>query len=126
MRLPQMPTSLPSTHDLVAVVREFLERDLLPATGLDDDKRFNVRIAINLLATVERELRLGPQADAAEAERLAALVKAENSISDKNRLLSQAIRAGAISIDDPLLLEHLRHTLTDTLRINNPKWLDEK
>ncbi len=121
-----MPTSLPSAPDLVAVVREFLENDLLPVAGLDDDKRFNVRVAINLLATVERELRLGPQADAAEAERLAALVKAENSISDKNRLLSQAIRAGAISIDDPLLLEHLRHTLTDTLRINNPKWLDEK
>jgi len=121
-----MPTSLPSAVDLVAVVREFLESDLLTATGLDDDKRFNVRIAINLLATVERELRLGPQADAAEAERLAALVKAGNSISDKNRRLSQAIRAGAIRIDDPLLLEHLRHTLTDTLRNNKPKWLDQK
>lgn len=121
-----MPTSLPSAPDLVAVVREFLENDLLPATGLDDDKRFNVRVAINLLATVEREVKLGPQADGAEAERLCALVKDGDSILEKNRLLSQAIRAGAISINDPLLIDHLRHTLTDTLRINNPKWLEEK
>lgn len=121
-----MPTSLPPAPDLVAVVREFLENDLLPAAGLDDDKRFNLRVAINLLATVEREIKLGPQADAAEFERLATLIDDGNSVSEKNRLLSQAIRAGAIRIDDPLLLDHLRHTLTDTLRINNPKWLDEK
>ena len=56
-----MPLSLPSAPDLLAVVREFLENDILPAAGLDDDKRFNVRVAVNLLATVERELRLGPE-----------------------------------------------------------------
>ncbi len=121
-----MPTSLPSAPDLVAVVREFLENDLLPATSLDDDKRFNVRVAINLLATVERELRLGRQADAAEGQRLAVLTGEGNSISEKNRLLSQAIRAGAIGASDPLLVDHLRHTLADALRINNPKWLDDK
>ncbi|HEV2987435.1 MAG TPA: DUF6285 domain-containing protein [Candidatus Angelobacter sp.] len=121
-----MPSSLPSAPDLLAVVREFLENDILPASGLDDDKRFNVRVAVNLLATVERELRLGPEAAAAEASRLAKLVSSGNSVEEKNRFLAQAIRAGATAPNDPQLLDHIRRTLVDALRINNPKWLNEK
>jgi hypothetical protein len=118
-----MPSSLPSAPDLLAVVREFLETDVLSLPDLNDDKRFNIRVAVNLLATVERELRLGPEADAAEAARLAALVNGDGSIEEKNRLLAQAIREGKMEIDDPQLLDHLRRTIADTLRINNPKWL---
>jgi hypothetical protein len=121
-----MPQSLPSAPDLLAVVREFLENDVLPAAGLEDDKRFNIRVVVNLLATVERELRLGPEAEAAEAARLAMLVNGGDSIPEKNRLLAQAIREGAMACNNPQLLDHLRRTLTDTLRINNPKWLGEK
>src|SRR2546423_7559223 len=110
-----MPQSLPSAPDLLAVVREFLENDILPAAGLDDDKRFNIRVAVNLLATVERELRLGPESDAAEAERLAMLVNGGDSIAEKNQLLARAIREGAISGSNPKLLYHLRSTLTNTL-----------
>lgn len=121
-----MPSSLPPAPDLLAVVREFFEAEILPATGLDDEKRFNVRVAVNLLAMVERELRLGPEADAAEAARLAALASAGSSMNEKNRLLAHAIRKGAIASDDPQLLDHLRRTMVDALRINNPKWLGEK
>ena len=121
-----MPQSLPSAPDLLAVVREFLETDILPAAGLDDDKRFNVRVAVNLLATVERELRLGPEADAAEAASLAMLVNGGDSIKEKNRLLARAIREGTLASNHPQLLDHIRRTLAETLRINNPKWLSEK
>jgi hypothetical protein len=121
-----MPSSLPSAPDLLAVVREFLENDILPAAGLDDDKRFNVRVAVNLLATVEREVRQGPQADAAEAARLALLVGEGSTITEKNQLLARAIRESATAANDPQLLDHLRRTLADTLRINNPKWLNDK
>jgi len=121
-----MPSSLPSAPDLLAVVREFLETDILPAGGLDDDKRFNVRVAVNLLATVERELRLGPEADASEAARLAELMRAGKTIVEKNGLLAHAIREGTIASNDPQLLDHLRRTLADILRINNPKWLGDK
>jgi hypothetical protein len=121
-----MPSSLPSAPDLLAVVREFFETEILTAAGLDDDKRFNVRVAVNLLAMVERELRLGPEADAAEAARLSALVSDGGSISEKNRLLARAIREGTTASDDPQLLDHLRRTMVDALRINNPKWLGDK
>jgi hypothetical protein len=116
-----MPSSLPPAPDILAVIREFLESDILPAVV--DDRRFNVRVAVNLLATVERELRLGPAADAAEAARLLKLIGMDGTLTENNRLLAEAIRDGRISSDDPRLIEHLRSTVADALRINNPKWL---
>jgi Domain of unknown function (DUF6285) len=117
-----MPTNLSPAPDLLAIVREFLESDILRDPGLTDEKRFNVRVAVNLLATAEREVRFGPAANAAEEDRLSALVGAEGSLEEKNRRLARAIREGAIAGDR--LLDHLRRTTVDALRINNPKWLD--
>ena len=119
-----MPTNLSPAPDILTIVREFLESDILRDPGLSDDKRFNLRVAVNLLATAERELRLGPAANAAEDKRLSEFVGAEGSLEDKNRRLALAIREGAIAGDDPRLLDHLRSTTVDALRINNPKWLD--
>ena len=119
-----MPTSLPLAPDLLAVVRELLERDILQDPGLGDEKRFNIRVAVNMLAAMERELRLGPLANTAEADRLTALVGEEGSLEQQNRRLARAIRNGAVSANDPQLLDHLHHTIVDALRINNPKWLD--
>jgi hypothetical protein len=119
-----MSSSINPAPDLLAVVREFLEAEILSDPGLADAKRFNVRVAINLLATAERELRLGPSANAAEADRLTALVGAEGSIEEKNRRLARSIREGVVACDDRQLLDHLHRTIVDALRINNPKWLD--
>jgi hypothetical protein len=117
-----MPASLPPAPDILAVVREFLDTQIIPAVS--DDKRFNVRVSVNLLAALERELRLGPAADSEEAVTLGELTGVDGSLADKNRSLAEAIRAGQIAIDDPRLLEHLRATVKDALRINNPKWLE--
>jgi hypothetical protein len=77
-----------------------------------------------LLATAERELRLGPSSNAAEADRLTVLVGAEGSIEEKNRRLTRSIREGIAACDDPQLLDHLQRTIVDALRINNPKWIE--
>ena len=77
-----------------------------------------------MLATVERELNLGPAANAAEADRLTTLVGAEGSLEEKNQRLSHAIRNGYLASDDPQVLDHLYRTIVDGLRINNPKWLN--
>lgn len=117
-----MPIS--SASDILAIVREFLENGILPASTLSDDKKFNIRVAINLLATAERELRLAPAAHAAEAERLTAWVGGEGSLKEKNQRLARAIRDGSVAGSDPQLLDHLQRTIVDALRINNPKWLE--
>jgi hypothetical protein len=116
-----MPLSLSPAPDMLATIRDYLETEILP--GLSGDKWFNLKVAANLLATIERELRLGPEANAAERARLAALLGTEDTLEALNRMLAEAIRAGTITPDDPRLLDHLRRSAADALRINNPHWL---
>jgi hypothetical protein len=111
-----MPLSLSPAPDVLATIRAYLEQEILP--GLRDDK-----VAANMLATIERELRQAPEADAAERTRLAVLTGAEGTLADLNRVLAEAIRAGSIADDDPRLPDHLRRTTTAALAINNPQWL---
>ncbi|HEX7966882.1 MAG TPA: DUF6285 domain-containing protein [Stellaceae bacterium] len=116
-----MPLSLSPAADMLATIRDYLETEVLP--GLRDDKWFNVKVSCNMLAVIERELRLGPGADAEGAARLAALTGMHGTLAAMNRSLAAAIRDGRIAIDDPDLLDHLRRTTADALRINNPQWL---
>lgn len=118
-----MEANPPPLPDLLAVVREFLERDILP--GLEGETWFNLKVALNLLAAAEREARLDPEAAAAERTRLARLIDAPGATAvEMNRRLALAIRDGRLALDDPALREHLRRSLADTLRINNPRWLE--
>lgn len=116
-----MPLSLSPAPDMLATIRDYLEQEILPE--LRDDKWFNVKVAANMLAMIERELRLGPQADAEERARLAELLGIPGPLEELNRALAQAIRGGDIAPDDPRLLDHLRRTTADALAINNPRWL---
>jgi hypothetical protein len=116
-----MPLSLSPAPDMLATIRAYLETEILP--GLGDDKWFNVKVSINMLAIVERELRLALPAEEAERARLAALLGSEGSLEALNRALSLAIRDRRIAPDDVHLLDHLRQTTSDALRINNPQWL---
>ena len=118
-----MPLSLSPAPDMLATIRAYLEQEILP--GLRDDKWFTVKVATNMLATVERELRQGPAADAAEQARLAAITGAEGTLVELNRALADAIRDGKIAVDDPRLIDHLRRTTADALAINNPQWLSK-
>jgi hypothetical protein len=116
----------PTAAELLDAVREFLERDVLPA--LAADVRFQCRVAINVLATVRRELELAPEFEARERDRLRALLgdtDARSSLDALNRRLARAIREGASDLDPAALTDHLRRTIRETLQINNPRWLDE-
>ena len=116
-----MPMSHPSAPEMLAVIREYLEATILPE--LKDDKWFNVKVAANMLATVERELRLGPAADAAEIARLEQITGTRGSLDALNRELAARIREGKIKSDDAAVLDHLRQSIADALKINNPAWL---
>jgi hypothetical protein len=116
-----MPNSRPPAVELIEAVRDFLERDVLPS--LMGDRRFQCRVAINVLAIVGRELRLGPAADAREHAALAALLAEGGSLDELRRTLSARIRDGRIVAGDAALLACVRGALRDALAINSPKWL---
>lgn len=119
-----MPNSRPIATDLLAIVQEYLEDEISPQ--LSPVHQFQLKIVSRVLATVRRELELGPQADAAEAGRLRALLRRDGSLEELNAQLARAIRAGDFAVDDPALLAHLRASIEDALRINNPKWLPKE
>jgi hypothetical protein len=115
-----MPNSRPVAPDMLAVIREWLEREILP--GLADDRKFLMRVAVNMLATVERELRDGPALDIAETARLRALLGRDGALDELNRTLCAEIAAGRRGFDDAALVQHLRQSLATALAVNNPKW----
>ncbi len=105
----------PSAQQLVESVREWLERDVL--TGTTGRLQFHTRVAVNVLAMVERELRLGQAQAAGHADRLAQL-----HCKDDAELALQ-IRSGAL--DDRLeeVRELVLADVRDKLAVANPRYL---
>jgi tRNA U54 and U55 pseudouridine synthase Pus10 len=110
----------PSAAQLVAAVRDFLEKVAQPE--LRGHSAFHARVAANALAIVERELALGAEQDAAERERLRALLGRDDALEAQNRELCRAIRAGEITQDTPGLIEHLRATTLAKLAVDQPSY----
>jgi hypothetical protein len=120
-----MPAIQPDAPALLDAAIDYLERELLPT--LAGYHRFQCRVTVNVLAQVRRELALAPGHADAERARLVALLDADPD-GDRDALsreLAARIRAGELALDDPELLDHLRKSLVEALRINNPRWLGE-
>lgn len=106
---------VPSARQLLESVREWMERDVLAATS--GRVQFHTRVAINVLAMVERELELGPDQAREHAERLRRLgVESDAELAD-------AIRHGGL--DDRLIevVEAVRADVIAKLRVANPNHL---
>lgn len=118
-----MTESRPAAADLLAEVAAMLRERVLPT--LEGELRFQVLVALTVLAQVQRELTLGPEQQTAERRRLATLLGHDGELDDLNRELAAKIRDGA-ALDEARLLEHLRATADAALAINNPKWMSER
>jgi hypothetical protein len=107
----------PTASELVEAVREFLERDVADAT--EGRVRFHVRVAVNALAMVERELAQGPGRRAAERDRLARI--GYDSESD----LAVAIRSGDHDPEDPAVRSAIRDSVIAKVSVANPDYLED-
>ena len=110
----------PSAEQLVGAVRGFLERVAQPE--LRGHSAFLARVAANALAIVERELALGAGHEAAERERLRALLGGDGALEERNRELCRRIRSGQLTLDTPGLLDHLRETTLAKLAVDQPSY----
>src|SRR5262245_57853659 len=98
----------PTLHELVSVVRDFVEHQAMPR--LEGRAAFHARVAVNALAIVARQLELGPSAEAEELARLRALLGRDGSLEELNGELCARIRSGALGLETQGLAEHLRAT----------------
>ncbi|MGB0922226.1 MAG: DUF6285 domain-containing protein [Alphaproteobacteria bacterium] len=116
-----MSMDQPSAADLVEATHEFLGEKIAPE--LKGFNAFQMRVALNVLKIVERELRLGPDAETRERAGLTTLLGGgEGDIRDLNRQLCTAIREGKLSADTPGLMDHLWQTTLDKVAIDQPKY----
>ncbi len=111
----------PTAAELIEAVAEFLSRDVAPE--LEGRTAFHLRVALNVLATVGREIEQGDAADRAEQARLADLLGRDAPLEDLVAQAATAIRNGSLSPGTPALLAHLRHSVEDKLAIANPNYL---
>jgi Domain of unknown function (DUF6285) len=118
-----MPQSIPDMRNLVAVAAKYLENELLPT--LAGYHRFKTRVTINVLNVIQRELEVGAAQSTAERAQLTAIMGHEGSLETLNDELSEAIRSGAITMNDRELRAHIRRSLADALAINNPRWVTD-
>ena len=110
------PHDVPDAAGLVQAVREFLEADVLGATS--GRVRFHARVAVNVLAMVERELAMGADHAARHAAGLAGLGVGSEAE------LAAAIRAGALDERMDEVVAFVRATVRDKLDVANPGYAD--
>ena len=96
----------PSAVELLQAVRSFIQDQAIPR--LEGRAAFHARIAVNALAIVERGLELGSAQDAAERERLEAMLGRKGTLDTLNRELCRRIRTGEVDLDTPGLGEQRR------------------
>ena len=111
-----IPHDAPSAGQLVESVREWLERDVMTSTT--GRLQFNARVAVNVLAMVERELAVAEEHAQAHAQRLAQL-----GCADEEEL-ARRIRAGELDDRDPEVRELVWASVRDKLAVANPKYLN--
>ncbi len=121
----------PTKQELLRAVRSFLEKELMPE--LEGVRRFHVRVSVNALAIVLRELELEGEQRPAQHARLCALLGRSGAAPADPRALDLAvealerelcmrIRAGFGEAPDARarLLSHLRATAAERLAVSNP------
>lgn len=111
----------PSAAELVEAVRELLERDVLAAT--EGRVRFHVRVAVNILGMVERELTAGPQAERALRRRLAALLGHDAPVRVLTGELAARIRDGTLDDRRAEVVDVTRAAVRAKLEVANPRHL---
>lgn len=112
----------PTATELVVAVREYLERDVMPAT--EGRIAFHARVAVNVLGMVERELELGGAQDVEEHERLVALLGRDGSVRELTEALAGGIRDGSLDVPWSDAVATVRETVRAKLEVANPRYLD--
>ena len=114
----------PTPMELLKAVADFLRNDIAPE--ITGHNAFKLRVSINALDLVTRQLTLEQASDAAEAARLSQLLGVQGSLAELNRTLADRIAKGELDLQTPGLAEHLWQTTMDKLAVDQPNYASYK
>ncbi|MDE2064699.1 MAG: hypothetical protein KGJ00_20035 [Bradyrhizobium sp.] len=110
----------PGPTELTKAVADFLREDIAPLVS--GHNAFKLRVAINVLDLVTRQLTLEAASDAAEERRVQGLLAMQGSLFELNRALADKIANGELDLRTPGLAEHLWQTTMDKLAVDQPTY----
>ncbi len=114
----------PTAMELLKAVADFLRNDIAPE--ITGHNAFKLRVSINALDLVSRQLTLEQASDAAEAARLSQLLGVQGSLAELNRTLADRIAKGEVGLQTPGLADHLWQTTMDKLAVDQPNYTSYK
>jgi len=118
-----MAQDRPTASELLSAIADMLRDEAIPALDKAEPRLgFQMRVAVNSLAILEREMRLGAAADQREHVRLKNLLGRDGTLDALNRELARQLRAGDRDERDGALMAHLESTIADKIAIANPRW----
>jgi hypothetical protein len=113
----------PTPNELTKAVVDFLRDEIAPL--ISGHQSFKLRVAINMLDLVTRQLTLEGRSDAAEAARLTSLLGIDGSLIELNRSLAGKIASGEMDLTSDLA-DHLWQTTLDKLAVDQPNYASYK
>jgi hypothetical protein len=114
----------PTPIELTSAVADFLRKEITPM--ISGHNAFKLRVAINIIDLVTRQLTLAEGSDAREVERLTGLLAIKGSVMELNRVLAERIMKGEVDLGTPGLAEHLWQTTMDKLAVDQPNYASYK
>ena len=110
----------PTPEELIKAVADFLRNDIAPV--ISGHNAFKLRVSINALDLVTRQLALEQGSDAAEVSRLSQLLGKQGSLGELNRVLAERIAKNSVDLQTPGLADHLWQTTMDKLAVDQPNY----
>jgi hypothetical protein len=114
----------PTPEELIKAVADFLRNDIAPQ--ISGHQAFKLRVSINALDLVARQLKLEQGSDAAEAARLSQILGTQGSLGELNRLLADRIAKGELDLQTPGVARHLWQTTMEKLAVDQPNYASYK
>jgi hypothetical protein len=114
----------PTPTELIKAVADFLRHEIAPE--ISGHHAFKLRVSINALDLVTRQLALEQGSDNAETARLSELLNLQGSLGELNRMLAERIARGEVDLQTPGLTEHLWRTTMDKLAVDQPNYASYK
>jgi Domain of unknown function (DUF6285) len=110
----------PTPVELIKTIADFLRNDIAPVISGHD--AFKLRVSINALDLVTRQLTVQQAGDAAEKARLEELLGRQGSLGELNHMLAYSIAKGEVDLQTPGLAGHLWQTTMDKLAVDQPNY----
>ena len=110
----------PRLDELITAVAGFLRDQIAPQ--ISGHAAFKLRVGINALDLVARQLTLAGDSDAEELARLRSLLGRSGSLMELNGELSSQIASGAVDLSTPGLKDHLWRTTLAKLAVDQPSY----